>query len=148
MALAALALYLSYLVAQLFLNAIFAAVVLAVVFHPLPLDGRTWLQQYRRSAAIYRQRASEAAQPPYLFALLGGVKACGFMGIFIGPVGWFPLSNAKAETGFTDELHGMPRGSVQILDGPRGEGHERPLRQDQRGRGVPQKMGRTVRIRI
>ena len=34
-ALAALALYLSYLVAQPFLNAIFAAVVLAVVFHPL-----------------------------------------------------------------------------------------------------------------
>jgi predicted PurR-regulated permease PerM len=35
LALAALALYLSYLVAQPFLNAIFAAVVLAVVFHPL-----------------------------------------------------------------------------------------------------------------
>jgi predicted PurR-regulated permease PerM len=34
-ALAALALYLSYLVAQPFLNAIFAAVVLTVVFHPL-----------------------------------------------------------------------------------------------------------------
>lgn len=34
-ALAVLALYLSYLVAQPFLNAIFAAVVLAVVFHPL-----------------------------------------------------------------------------------------------------------------
>jgi predicted PurR-regulated permease PerM len=34
-ALAALALYLSYLVARPFLNAIFAAVVLAVVFHPL-----------------------------------------------------------------------------------------------------------------
>src|SRR5215510_2631247 len=34
-ALAALALYLSYLVAQPFLNAIFAAVVLAVVFYPL-----------------------------------------------------------------------------------------------------------------
>ena len=34
-ALVALALYLSYLVAQPFLNAVFAAVVLAVVFHPL-----------------------------------------------------------------------------------------------------------------
>jgi predicted PurR-regulated permease PerM len=34
-ALAALALYLSYLLAQPFLNAIFAAVVLAIVFHPL-----------------------------------------------------------------------------------------------------------------
>lgn len=35
LALVALALYLSYIVAQPFLNAIFAAVVLAVVFHPL-----------------------------------------------------------------------------------------------------------------
>jgi predicted PurR-regulated permease PerM len=34
-ALAALALYLSYLVAHPFLDAIFAAVVLAVIFHPL-----------------------------------------------------------------------------------------------------------------
>jgi hypothetical protein len=35
------------------------------------------------------------------------------------------------------ELCGMSRGPIQVLDGPCWKGHERPLRQDQRGRCIP-----------
>lgn len=51
-ALAALALYLSYLVAQPFLNAIFAAVVLAVVFHPLHIRLYTFVARPNLAATL------------------------------------------------------------------------------------------------
>ena len=51
-ALTALALYLSYLVAQPFLNAIFAAFVLAVVFHPLHVKLRSSLGGSNLAATV------------------------------------------------------------------------------------------------
>lgn len=51
-ALTALTLYLSYLVAQPFLNAIFAAVVLAVVFHPLHGKMHFFVQRPNLAATI------------------------------------------------------------------------------------------------
>ena len=51
-ALAAVALYLSYLVAQPFLNAIFAAVVLAVVFHPLHIRIYTFVARSNLAATL------------------------------------------------------------------------------------------------
>lgn len=52
LALAAFALYLSYLVAQPFLSAIFAAVVLAVIFHPLHSQIRTYVPPPNLAATI------------------------------------------------------------------------------------------------
>lgn len=51
-AIAALALYLSYLVAQPFLNAIFAAVILAVVFHPLYTKLHAWARRPNLAATM------------------------------------------------------------------------------------------------
>jgi hypothetical protein len=36
------------------------------------------------------------------------------------------------------------RGPIQVLDGSCWKGHERPLRQDQRGRSVPQEVGEAM----
>lgn len=40
------------------------------------------------------------------------------------------------------DLHDDTSGTHQVLDGPRWRGNVRPLRQNQRGRGVPQRSGR------
>jgi|ERR1700730_2192029 hypothetical protein len=40
------------------------------------------------------------------------------------------------------------RGPLQILDGPVWKGHERPLRQNQSGRCIPQEVGGTMWFRV